>query len=132
MVVDSHKKSFAGDDGTLIVLVFRPDADEASGYQPPVFSNITSDRCGMPIAPFTKPILAGQAISSFLDPAETVDAAILMAFDNYGIVGRRLLKPKSSSVTLEYKIDGQLPEISGLVMLLFGDGDVAVWLFIDF
>ncbi|RSL48466.1 hypothetical protein CEP54_012909 [Fusarium duplospermum] len=100
-------------DGTLNVLAFRPGADETKGYQAPVVSEITSDKGSMLTAPFLTPILTGRVKYTFPESGWTVDAGILMAFNNYGIIGARLLTPKASRGTLEYEISGQLPAIAG-------------------
>lgn len=85
-----------------------------------------------------KPILVRQAAYKFPDTSYQVDSGILMAFDNYGLFGVRLLRSKSYSSTLQYEIGGQLPAIAGQesatldqVTRLFETTKEAVGLFIE-
>jgi hypothetical protein len=110
----------AADDGSLRVLAFKPKADESGGFEAPVVSSIVSDRGTLLTAPFMTPIMARQAKYKFPGTDYQVDAGILMAFDNYGILGVRLLRPKSYSGTLEYEIAGQLPAVAGQVSAALG------------
>ncbi|KAJ9638282.1 hypothetical protein H2199_006969 [Coniosporium tulheliwenetii] len=52
-----------------------------------------------------------QPIRSF--DSQTTDAAIMMFFDNYGILGTRLLAPVRSAGTYFYELKGQTPSIAG-------------------
>ncbi|KAI1454127.1 hypothetical protein F4805DRAFT_469599 [Annulohypoxylon moriforme] len=126
-------------NGSLTVLAFKPKLDEKSGFESPIASKITSDKGPLLTASFMKPILAGQAAYRFPDSPGKVDSGILMAFDNYGIMGVRLLRPKRNSGTLSYEISGQLPAIAGQMSAslgqatrLFETGKEAIGLFVEY
>lgn len=44
---------------------------------------------------------------------QTTDAAIIMFFDNYGVLGTRLLAPVRPAGTYVYELKGQIPSIAG-------------------
>ena len=129
----------AAEDGSLTVLAFKPKSNESSGFEPPVVSSITSDKGTLLTASFMRPILARQATYKFTNPTYQVDSGILMAFDNYGVIGVRLLRAKRPSGTLQYEIGGQLPAIAGQesatlghVTRLFETAQGPVGLFIEY
>lgn len=127
------------DDGSLTVLAFKPKLDESSGFEPPVISSIASNKGNLLTAPFMIPLVARQAAYKFPGTTYQVDSGILMAFDNYGMLGVRVLRPKSYSGTLEYDIGGQLPAVAGQqsatlgqVTRLFETAKEAIGLFIEY
>ncbi|KAI0490237.1 hypothetical protein F4859DRAFT_520057 [Xylaria cf. heliscus] len=129
----------AADDGSLTVLAFKPKANESSGFESPVVSKITSDKGTLLTASFMAPIMARQASYKYPDTSYQVDSGILMAFDNYGLIGTRLLRSKSYRSTLEYEIGGQLPAVAGQVSAtlgrvtrLFETAEEPVGLFIEY
>jgi hypothetical protein len=129
----------AADDGSLTVLAFKPKSDESSGFEAPVVSSITSDRGTLLTASFMTPTLAQQAAYKFPGTTYQVDSGILMAFDNYGVLGVRLLRSKSYSGMLQYEIGGQLPAIAGQesatlgqVMRLFETANEPIGLFVEY
>ncbi|KAJ7922002.1 hypothetical protein B0H13DRAFT_2413373 [Mycena leptocephala] len=97
------------DDSSIVVVVFPwPDAS-------PVVSEITlnPDKGYLLNAPFMEPLRT--MLTSYTYPGgETTDAAIIMFFDNYGILGARVMAPVTKGST-SYELKGQIPAISGQV-----------------
>lgn len=129
----------AANDESLTVLAFKPKPDEFSGFESPIISRITSDKGTLLTAPFMEPISAGQAAYRFPNFTYQVDSGILMAFDNYGVMGIRLLRSKSYNGTLSYEVGGQLPAVAGQISAalgqvtrLFETKKEAVGLFIEY
>jgi hypothetical protein len=95
------------DDSSIVVVVFPwPDAS-------PVVSEITlnPDKGYLLNAPFMEPLRT--MLTSYTYPGgETTDAAIIMFFDNYGILGARVMAPVTKGST-SYELKGQIPAISG-------------------
>ena len=58
------------------------------------------------------PVYATQAPYSFSDGLKT-EAGILGFFDNYGILGARMIAPVSGTGTYKYEFKGQTPAIAG-------------------
>ncbi|KAF2180437.1 hypothetical protein K469DRAFT_692943 [Zopfia rhizophila CBS 207.26] len=103
----------AADDGSLTVLAPKPKSDESSGFEPSVVKSITSDKGTLLTASFMTPVLARQAAYKFPGTTYQADLGILMAFDNYGVLGVRLFRPKSYSDAPQYEIGGQLLAVAG-------------------
>jgi len=105
-------------DYSLSVVVFPGLSDFTFGT--PIVSTITLDpKQGRLLnASFMTPLTALKA--RFTYPEHTITnvsitspAAILALFDNYGILGARMLAPVSATGTWNYEFKGQTPAISG-------------------
>ena len=63
-------------------------------------------------AEYMLPLTTVQAQYTYLDNSTTA-AGIMAFFDNYGIVGARMLAPKAAKGTFKYEFKGQNPSIAG-------------------
>ncbi|KAB2569534.1 hypothetical protein DBV05_g11793 [Lasiodiplodia theobromae] len=106
-------------EGGLTVLAIPGQADstfEARAVQ----SAITSDKGDKLTAPFMKPVAARQARCKYLGTSDETGAAIMALFDNYGILGVRVIRPAQAAGTLTYEIAGQIPAVAGQVSSCLG------------
>lgn len=60
----------------------------------------------------------------------TTTAGIMAFFDNYGVVGARIVAPKTSKGTLIYEFKGQNPSIAGQKSTTLGDRP-GTWMRLD-
>ena len=83
-------------------------------FSGPVVSPITLDPSvgSLLSAEFMLPLKTVQAQYTYKDGSST-DAGIMAFFDNYGIVGARMLAPKTAKGTYKYEFKGQNPSIAG-------------------
>lgn len=99
----------------LINVVVFPGRNNGTFGEPTVSSIELDPNLGnLMSAEFLKPLKTVQA--SYLYPGgdgTTSEAAILGFFDNYGVIGARIIAPKKSRGTLEYEFKGQNPSIAG-------------------
>ncbi|THC87924.1 hypothetical protein EYZ11_012630 [Aspergillus tanneri] len=97
----------------LGVVVF-PGLDEFA-FGSPQTSVISSDKGRLFNASFMKPVYAAQARYRFsAEPRTCVsDGAILQVFDNYGILGIRLVAPLVPQGSYAYEAKGQTPAVAG-------------------
>ncbi|KAG8531944.1 uncharacterized protein KY384_003580 [Bacidia gigantensis] len=97
----------------LHVVVFpgRTDGTFAS----PIVSPITIDpEVGrLMSAEFMTPMKTIQADFTYPVDGSITSAGIISFFDNYGIVGARMIAPKTAKGTFEYEFKGQNPSIAG-------------------
>ncbi|KAJ7766472.1 hypothetical protein DFH07DRAFT_955203 [Mycena maculata] len=98
----------------LVVVVFPAGQ---SSFKRPTISDITLDpaRGTLLLADWMTPLRALR--TSYVYPDEgkgtaTTDAAIIMFFDNYGLLGTRVVAPVTKG-SLEYELKGQTPAIAG-------------------
>jgi hypothetical protein len=97
------------DDSSLVVVVF-PWPDDIGS---PIISEIAlnPEKGYLLTAEFMTPLRI--MLTSYTYPGgEITDAAIIMFFDNYGILGARVLAPVTKGST-SYELKGQIPAISG-------------------
>lgn len=97
---------------TLTVVVF--PGREGCYFQDPVVSSITlpAEKGTLFTSSFMHPVYARQAAYSYPEELST-DAGILSFFDNYGILGVRMLAPVTATGTHNYEFKGQNPAIAG-------------------
>ena len=102
-------------DGSLNVIVFPGQSDFTFGD--PIISEITLDpsKGSLFDASFMTHIKAGRAQYVYPNSNGTTSYTGIMAFfDNYGILGSRLLAPVGSG-TYAYELKGQTPAIAGQI-----------------
>ncbi|KAF7335120.1 Phosphatidylcholine-hydrolyzing phospholipase [Mycena venus] len=106
-------------EASLVVVVF-----PWNNIKVPVVSKISlsTDKGSLLSAPFMVPVRTmltsytypdGNTADGEIIPGETTDSAIIMFFDNYGILGARVLAPKKNAADSEYELKGQIPAIAG-------------------
>ena len=97
---------------TLTVIVF--PGSKGCHIQDPVVSKITlpAEKGTLFTSSFMHPVYARQAAYSYPEGLST-DAGILSFFDNYGILGVRMLAPVTATGTYNYEFKGQTPAIAG-------------------
>ena len=115
---------------TLTVVVFPGQAD--GKFSTPVTSAITlpAQQGSLFTASFMYPVYARQAVYTYpASPSEkghhhrrpkhgdedpvTSNAGILGYFDNYGIIGARMIAPVTAGGTFKYEFKGQTPAVAG-------------------
>ncbi|MCJ1391167.1 hypothetical protein MMC18_004029 [Xylographa bjoerkii] len=106
---------------TLTVVVFPGQA--SSDFSAPISSSITlpANRGALFTANFMFPVHARQAAYTYpatdsnigTDNGPTSNAGILSFFDNYGILGVRMVAPVTATGTFTYEFKGQTPAIAG-------------------
>lgn len=105
-------------DSSIAVVVFPGQKDITFGT--PVVSQISLDpsKGSLFTAPFLTPVKAGQVQYTY--PETTASggaiiscAGILAFFDNYSVLGARMLAPVKVSGTYAYELKGQTPAIAG-------------------
>ena len=105
----------------LQVIVF-PGLPETIGFDDPIVSDIQleSGIGKLLTASFMKPLYTRQA--SYTYPAgeldhsssdSTTEAGILSFFDNFGILGVRMMAPVTAADTFRFEFKGQIPAIAG-------------------
>ena len=97
---------------TLNVVVFPGKA--GCKFADPIVSTITipSEKGTLFTSSFMYPVHARQAPYSYSGTLRT-EAGILSYFDNYGILGARMIAPVSDTGTYIYEFKGQTPAIAG-------------------
>lgn len=106
------------DESTLTVLVFASNGDFS--FSAPTVSRIVAN--GTLFNPaFFKSILVAPASIDSPGSGSQAKTGILQLFDNYQVLGARLLGPVSNG-SQKYELKGQLPAIAGQISLGAGDG----------
>ena len=96
----------------LTVIVF--PGYEGCRFGDPVRSEITfpTEKGTLFTSDFMHPVYARQAAYSYTGGFST-DAGILSFFDNYGILGARMIAPVTATGNYHYEFKGQTPAIAG-------------------
>ena len=97
---------------TVVVSPGRADGDFAA----PVSSGITlpANKGSLFTSSFMHPVYARQAAYTYPSRDDiSTGAGILSFFDNYGILGVRMIAPVNATGTFEYEFKGQTPAIAG-------------------
>ncbi|OJD34158.1 phosphatidylcholine-hydrolyzing phospholipase [Diplodia corticola] len=109
----------------LVSLVRAPDGQltvlAVPGAAPPRFFERTvsrspigaSDKGSELTAAFMRPVAAFPARYRFPRSGEETSAAVLSLFDNYGVLGVRVVRPSAPAGSLAYEIGGQIPAVAG-------------------
>ena len=103
----------SSDSNTILTVVVFPGTAGCS-FLDPIPSNITipPEKGTLFTSDFMYPVYARQAPYSYSDDLKT-EAGILSFFDNYGILGARMIAPFSDTGTYEYEFKGQTPAVAG-------------------
>ncbi|MCJ1439398.1 hypothetical protein MMC27_008792 [Xylographa pallens] len=118
---------------TVSTVVFEPLSTPRSGYQQPRITTFTPDFLPKFSGPFTMDILTTttQIFSPNTQLPGKVSAGLLHLFDNYGILGARLLNPVKGDESA-YAVVGQVPAIAGqLSQALKGNGNAGLGFIFD-
>ena len=99
-------------DTTLTVFVF--PGNGGCTFLDPILSDITipAEKGTLFTADFMHPLYARQAPYSYSEDLKT-GAGILSFFDNYGILGARMIAPVSDTGSFQYEFKGQIPAVAG-------------------
>ena len=103
----------------------------------PQTSIINSDKGSLFNASFMKPVIARQAKCPLdTDPVTITNGAVLQVFDNYGIMGVRLMGPVMLEGSRAYEVKGQVPAIAGQISqglgtVSIGNPQEAIGVFIE-
>ena len=130
---DGHKNPVAytssEDNENLRVIVFPWESDVSFGT--PIISPITLDpnKGTLMTRDFMSPMKSFQAEYTYAD-GTTTSAGILAFFENYEIIGARIIAPRTSTGTLEYEFKGQNPSIAGQRSTTLGDRP-GTWMGLD-
>ena len=101
-------------NGTLTVIVFPGRA--GGDFAAPVSSEITlpASKGSLFTSSFMYPVYARQAAYTYSSGDDiSTGAGILSFFDNYGILGARMIAPVSATGTFAYEFKGQTPAVAG-------------------
>ena len=103
---------------TLTILVF--PGTSTCAFDPPVVSNITfpESKGSLFTASFMAPLHTRQANFIYKHEGgtyETVGSGILSYFDNYGILGVRMVAPVTPRGSYEFEFKGQIPAVAGQI-----------------
>lgn len=118
---------------TISTVVFEPLPNSQSGYQQPRITTFASDYLPKFNGPFTMDILTAttKVFSPRTQLPGSVSAGLLQLFDNYGILGARLLNPVKGDESA-YTVVGQVPAIAGqLSQALEGEGNAGLGFIFD-
>ena len=131
---DGHKDLVAytssEDNERLHVIAFPWRSDD--GFGEPIISpiDLDPDIGTLMTGEFLSPLKSLQANYTYPDDGAATSAGILAFFDNYQIIGARMIAPKASTGTLEYELKGQNPSIAGQRSSTLGDRP-GTWMGLD-
>ena len=113
----------------ICVIVFHGLAN--GSFDKPTVSRIVLDPSigKLMSADFMSPIKTFQTNYTYVDGATTT-AGIMAFFDNYGVIGARIMAPVTSKGTLLYEFKGQNPSIAGQKSTTLGNRPAA-WMRLD-
>jgi hypothetical protein len=97
----------------LNVVVFPSRGDGT--FDTPVLSpiNLGSQIGNLLTAEFMRPLYTAQTTYSYTNTGSKSAGAIMSFFDNYGIIGTRIIAPEASRGTYKYELKGQDSAIAG-------------------
>jgi hypothetical protein len=98
-------------DYTLVVVAF-PVTSTGIGTPTISYIALKPGQGSLLTAPFMTPLRAMQTSYTYPGSGTRTDAGIMMFFDNYGILGTRVLAPITAG-SASYEFKGQTPAISG-------------------
>ena len=101
-------------DNLIIQILVFPGL-ETGLFGDPVVSPITLDPeiGSLLVGEFMKPVFITRADYTNEDGGWKSDKAIMSFFDNYGVLGVRVLGPLKEKGELRYELKGQIPAIAG-------------------